>query len=142
VLNSRKHEDAVTDISQSSDGKERAQRTLEAFKAKYKVTVTNHYPTRGYDEATAVVEAIRKAGSTDGQKMADALFGKGPNGKGFPINTLSGSQRFTFTCHRPQPANHVIEQYTNGKAKVVATWAVQFVPDIGDGNPCKGKPGG
>ena len=31
-------------------------------------------------EATAVVEAIRKAGSTDGQKMADTLFGKGPNG--------------------------------------------------------------
>ena len=118
------------------------QKFFNNFKSKYKVTLTNHYPTRGYDEATAVVEAIRKAGSTDGQKMADALFGKAPNGKGFAINTLSGAQRFTFTCHRPQPANHVIEQYTNGKAKVVATWAVQFVPDIGDGNPCKGKPGG
>lgn len=116
------------------------QRFFDNFKKKYNVTLTNHYPTRGYDEATAVVEAIRRAGSTDGQKMADALFGKGPNGKGFVINTLSGPQRFTFKCHRPQPANHVIELYTNGKARAIAVWPVQFIPDIGDGNPCKGKP--
>jgi branched-chain amino acid transport system substrate-binding protein len=115
-------------------------RFFDNFKKRYGVTLTNHYPTRGYDEATAVVEAIRRAGSTDGQKMADALFGKGPNGKGFVINTLSGPQRYTFKCHRPQPANHVIELYTNGKARAIALWPVQFIPTIGDGNPCAGKP--
>jgi branched-chain amino acid transport system substrate-binding protein len=49
------------------------QRFFNDFKKKYGVTLQLHYPTRGYDEATAVVEAIKRAGSTDGQKIADAI---------------------------------------------------------------------
>jgi branched-chain amino acid transport system substrate-binding protein len=118
----------------------RVQKFFNDFRKKYGVRLTSHYPTRGYDEASAVVEAIRRAKSTDGQKIADALFGKGPNGRGFVINTLSGPQRYTNKCHRPQPATHVIEQYTNGKARAIATWAVQSIPNIGDGSSCSGKP--
>ncbi len=118
----------------------RVQKFFNDFKKKYGVVLTNHYPTRGYDEATAVVEAIKRAKSTEGPKIAEALFGKGPNGKGFVINTLSGPQRYTQKCHRPQPATHVIEQYTNGKGRAIDVWPVRFVPNIGDGSPCWGKP--
>lgn len=116
------------------------QKFFDNFKKRFGVTLTSHYPTRGYDEATAVVAAIRKAGSTDGPKIAEALFGKGPKGKGLVINTLSGPQRFTQKCHRPQPATHVIEHYTNGKAKAIAVWPVRSIPNIGDGSSCSGKP--
>lgn len=111
------------------------QKFFNNFKKKYGVTLTSHYPTRGYDEATAVVAAIKKAGSTDGDKIANALFNSG-----LVVQTMSGPLRFTATCHRPQPASHVIELYTNGKAKAIDRWAVQSIPNIGDGSPCSGKP--
>ena len=52
--------------------------------------------------------------------------------------TLSGKVAFTAKCHRPQPASHVVEQYTNGKAKVLQRWFVKKIPTIGDGSPCAG----
>lgn len=102
------------------------------FKKRYKTNLTSSYPARGYDLASALVGAIKKAGSTDGKKVANALF------SGTPINTLSGWVKFTQACHRPQPASHVIEQYTNGKAKVIERYTVKKIPDIGDGSSCAG----
>lgn len=105
------------------------------FKAKYGQAIGNHYATRGYDLANAVVAAIKKAGSTDGTKIADALFNAG-----VVINTLAGNEKFTSKCHRPQPAAYSIELWTNGKDTQIGTQAVQFIPNIGDGSPCWGKP--
>ena len=51
---------------------------------------------------------------------------------------MSGKVAFTAKCHRPQPASHVVELYTNGKAKVLGRYFVQKIPDIGDGSSCAG----
>ena len=104
-----------------------------SFKKKYGVALTSSYPARGYDLASALVQAIKKAGTTDGPKVATTLWNL-PK-----ITTLSGNVRFTPTCHRPQPASHVVVKYTNGKAKVVERWFVKSIPSIKDGSPCGGK---
>jgi branched-chain amino acid transport system substrate-binding protein len=111
-------------------------RTVAAqFKAKYGVAIGNHYATRGYDLANAVVAAIKKAGKTDGPSIAKALFDSG-----LVLNTLPGKAKFTSKCHRPQPAGYSIELWTNGKDRQIGTWNAQSIPNIGDGSPCSGKP--
>jgi branched-chain amino acid transport system substrate-binding protein len=107
----------------------------QQFKATYHTPLGNHYALPGYALADALVAAIKAAGSTDGTKIANALFG----GK-VTINYFGNKMRFTQKCHRPQPAAYSIEQWTNGKDKQIGTHAVQFVPTIGDGSPCSGKP--
>ncbi|HZR93966.1 MAG TPA: ABC transporter substrate-binding protein [Gaiellaceae bacterium] len=105
------------------------------FQATYHTPLGNHYALPGYALADAVVAAIKKAGSTDGPKIADALFG----GK-VTVNYFGTKMQFTPKCHRPQPAAYSIEQWTNGKDKQVDHWKVHFIPNIGDGSPCWGKP--
>src|SRR5262245_9532588 len=107
------------------------QRFFDSFFAKHEVFI-NPISTRGYDLATVLVEAIKRAKSTDGAKIAKALF------SGFTIRTLAGPVRFTEKCHRPQPASHVFELYTNGKAKALGRVSTRTIPVIGDGNPCAG----
>jgi branched-chain amino acid transport system substrate-binding protein len=105
------------------------------FQATYHTPLGNHYALPGYALADALVSAIRVAKSTDGTKIADALFG----GK-VTINYFGNKMKFSQKCHRPQPAAYSIEQFTNGKDKQIGTHAVQSVPNIGDGSPCSGKP--
>ncbi len=104
------------------------------FQARYKTPLGNHYALPGYALADTVVAAIKAAGSTDGEKIAKALFG-GP----VKVDYFGNKMKFTDTCHRPQPAAYSIEQWTNGKDKQVGTWKVSKIPDIGDGSPCSGK---
>jgi branched-chain amino acid transport system substrate-binding protein len=104
-----------------------------SFKKKYGVALSNSYPTRGYDLATAIVEAIKKAKSTKGSDIAKALF------SGAVIKTMSGPVKFTSKCHRPQPPSHIFELYTKGKAKSLGRIYAHNIPNIGDGNPCAGK---
>jgi branched-chain amino acid transport system substrate-binding protein len=106
---------------------------FDNFREKYGVALTNSYPTRGYDLASALVAAIEEAGSTEGEAIAEALFQRES------IDTLAGPVRFTSECHRPQPGTHVVVEYTDGKAKVLTTWTVKQIPDIGDGSACSGK---
>jgi branched-chain amino acid transport system substrate-binding protein len=111
-------------------------RTIAAqFKATYHTPIGNHYALPGYALADAVVAAIKQAGSTDGPKIAAALFGGGVK-----VNYFGNKMEFTAKCHRPQPAAYSIEQWTNGKDKQIGTWKVQQIPNIGDGSPCFGKP--
>jgi branched-chain amino acid transport system substrate-binding protein len=105
------------------------------FQATYHTPLGNHYALPGYALADALVAAIKKAGSTDGTKIAAALFGGGVN-----VNYFGNKMQFTAKCHRPQPAAYSIEQWTNGKDKQIGTHAVQSIPSIGDGSPCGGKP--
>lgn len=105
------------------------------FKAAYKTPLGNHYALPGYALADAVVAAIRAAKSTDGEKIAKALFG-GP----VTVNYFGNKMKFTAKCHRPQPAAYSIEQFTNGTDKQIGTHAVQSIPNIGDGSPCSGTP--
>jgi branched-chain amino acid transport system substrate-binding protein len=103
------------------------------FKAKYGQPIGNHYALPGYELADALVAAIKKAGSTDGTKIATALFDSGVK-----INTFAGPLAFTKKCHRPQPAVYTVERYTNGRDRQIDTVHVKKVPNIGDGSPCSG----
>ena len=105
------------------------------FKAKYGQPLGNHYALPGYALADALVAAIKAAGSTDGTKIAAALFG-GP----VRINYFGNMMKDTAKCHRPQPAAYSIEQWTNGKDRQIGTHAVKSIPNIGDGSPCSGVP--
>jgi branched-chain amino acid transport system substrate-binding protein len=105
------------------------------FQATYHTPLGNHYALPGYALADAIVAAIKVAGSTDGTKIANALFG----GK-VTINYFGSKMKFTQKCHRPQPAAYSIEQFTAGKDKQIDTHAVKSIPNIGDGSPCSGKP--
>src|SRR5213080_3946061 len=107
----------------------------QQFQATYHTPLGNHYALPGYALADALVGAIKAAGSTDGPKIANALFG----GK-VTINYFGNKMKFTEACHRPQPAAYSIEQFTNGVDKQIGTHAVQSIPSIGDGSPCSGKP--
>jgi branched-chain amino acid transport system substrate-binding protein len=107
----------------------------QQFKATYGQVLGNHYALPGYALADAVVAAIKKAGSTDGSKIAAALFGGGVS-----VNYFGTTMKLTSTCHRPQPAAYSIEQWTAGKDKQIDHWKVQSVPNIGDGSPCSGTP--
>ena len=111
-------------------------RTIAAqFKATYHTPLGNHYALPGYALADALVAAIKKAGSTNGTKIAAALYG----GK-VTVNYFGTKMKFTTKCHRPQPAAYSIEQWTNGKDKQIDHWKLKSVPNIGDGSPCSGKP--
>ncbi len=107
----------------------------QQFKAKYGQVLGNHYALPGYALANALVGAIKRAGSTDGTKIANALFGSG-----LVIDYFGSNMKFTAKCHRPQPAAYSVEQFTNGVDKQIGTAAVQSIPNIGDGSPCSGKP--
>ena len=95
----------------------------------------NHYALPGYALADALVAAIKTAGSTDGTKIAAALFG-GP----VRVNYFGNVMKFTAKCHRPQPAAYSVEQWTNGKDRQIGTASVKQIPNIGDGSPCSGIP--
>jgi branched-chain amino acid transport system substrate-binding protein len=111
-------------------------RTIAAqFRSTYGQVLGNHYALPGYALADAVVAAIKKAGTTDGPKIAQALFGGGVT-----VNYFGTTMKFTNACHRPQPAAYSIEQWTGGNDTQIDHWKVQSVPDIGDGSPCSGKP--
>jgi ABC-type branched-subunit amino acid transport system substrate-binding protein/tRNA A-37 threonylcarbamoyl transferase component Bud32 len=102
------------------------------FKKRYGSVIGDSYPVSGYDLATVLVAAIERAKSTDGRKIAKALF------SGFTIHTLTGPLKFTARCHRPQPPSYVLERYTNGRAQSLGRVYTQNIPKIGDGNPCAG----
>jgi branched-chain amino acid transport system substrate-binding protein len=105
------------------------------FQRTYHTPLGNHYALPGYALADALVGAIKAAGSTDGPKIAEALFG----GK-VAVSYFGSTMKFTQKCHRPQPAVYSIEQFTNGKDRQIDSWKVKSVPDIKDGSPCSGAP--
>jgi ABC-type branched-subunit amino acid transport system substrate-binding protein/tRNA A-37 threonylcarbamoyl transferase component Bud32 len=101
------------------------------FKKRYGNVPTGD-AVRGYDLATVLAAAIRKANSTNGPKIAEALF------SGLTIETLTGRVKFSEQCHRPQPPRYILERYTNGRATALGPVYAHRIPTIGDGNPCAG----
>lgn len=103
----------------------------QEFKATYGQPIANHYALPGYALADALVNAIKAAGSTDGAKVSNALFGSSVDFFGHPM-------KFSATCHRPHPAVYSIEEFTNGVDRQLGFWDVKEIPKIGDNNPCAG----
>ena len=81
--------------------------------------------------------AIKKAGSTDGTKIAAALYDSG-----LKIKTFAGHMAFTKKCHRPQAAIFTVEQYTNGKDKQIDTRVGQEGAEHRRRQPVLGRPAG
>jgi branched-chain amino acid transport system substrate-binding protein len=120
--------------SYCTGGSAGAKRVSADFKKAYGQAIGSSYALPGYDLANALTAAIEKAGSTDGAKIAAALYDGG-----LKVTLTSGKQAvFTSKCHRPQPATYSIEEFTGGKSKQVGEWSVKEIPDIGDANPCAG----
>lgn len=63
-------------------------------------------------------------------KMASAASGRLRSSGRF------GSHRSAIGRSRP---SHLIEEYTDGRATVIERWAVESIPDIGDGSSCAGE---
>ncbi len=101
-------------------------------KKRYGSVLTSSDAVGGYDLATVLAAAIRKANSTEGPKIAEALF------SGLTIETLTGRVKFSERCHRPQPPRYILERYTNGRATALGRVYAHRIPTIGDGNPCAG----
>lgn len=107
------------------------------FAKQFGSKIASSYALPGYDLATAISEALKKAGSTDGEKIAAALYDSG-----MPIKALNGKEvKFTPECHRPGPATYTVEQFTDGQSKQVGEGSVTSIPDIGDDNVCAGDSG-
>ena len=75
-----------------------------AFKAKYGQPIGNHYALPGYEAADAVVAAIKKAGSTDGTKVAAALYASGLKVKTF-AGTSPSRPSATARSRRSSPSS-------------------------------------
>lgn len=105
----------------------------DKFKGAYGKVPLNSYASRGYDLASAVGAALDKAAGINGTAIAEGFWSL-PK-----LDTMHGPVRFTPECHRPQPARHVVVEYTNGKGRQLAIRDVTEIPDIGDSNPCAGR---
>src|SRR5262249_60641865 len=66
------------------------------FQATDHTPLGNHDALPGYALADALVAAIKQAGSTDGEKIAAALFGGGVT-----INYFGNEMKVTQKCQRP-----------------------------------------
>lgn len=106
----------------------------QEYEAEYGEPLGNHYALPGYILADAIVAAIEAAGSTDGQAIADALYGGQVE-----IDFFGTPMKFTEVCHRPQPAGFSVEEFQNGVSSQIDTVVVEEIPDIGDGSPCTGS---
>jgi branched-chain amino acid transport system substrate-binding protein len=92
------------------------------YQRTYKTKPVNAYFLTGYAAVQALAEAIRRAGTTDGEKVNEKLT----NLKNF--NTVLGPVTFTPTTHAPATPV-VIAQYKNGKETYVTTIRPKYIPN-------------
>ncbi len=102
----------------------------DKYEAKYGAQPTLSYPLNGYDLAYVLKMAIESAGSTDGPALKTAI-------ENMPeTEMLSGSIRFSPTCHKPIRRPMAFVEYTNGKGQFLERYRVEEIADVGDNNPC------
>ncbi len=89
-----------------------AKKFVEAFKAKYNGEVPDAMAALGYDSALALIEAIKKAGSTEPAKIRDAL-------KATDFNGVTGRTKLDARRDATKPA--VIITTENGAFKFLQT---------------------
>jgi branched-chain amino acid transport system substrate-binding protein len=89
-----------------------AKKFVEAFKAKYGGEVPDAMAALGYDSALALIEAIKKAGSTEPSKIKDAL-------KATDFNGVTGRTKLDEKRDATKPA--VIITTENGAFKFLQT---------------------
>jgi branched-chain amino acid transport system substrate-binding protein len=105
------------------------------YKAKYGEDLLSSYPINGYDLGTVLQQAIQKAGSADPAKIGQAIQTMGT------VKGVNSDFQFSEKCHRPVGQSRIVIKWTNGEGKFVTQLAPEEIPNIGDSNPCAGKPG-
>ncbi len=116
------------------DNQDKVDKFYEDFKAKYGEDLSSSYPLNGYDLGTVLKTAIEKAGSTEPEKIAQAMESMGD------VEGINATFHFSKECHRPVGQSRIILKWVKGEGEVVATVAPEEIPNIGDSNPCAGKP--
>jgi branched-chain amino acid transport system substrate-binding protein len=102
----------------------------DKFEAKYGNQPTLSYPVAAYDLATVLKMAMESAGSTDGPAVKTAI-------ETMPeTEMLSGSIKFSATCHKPIRRPMAFVEYQNGKGMFIERYRVEQIADVGDNNPC------
>lgn len=89
-----------------------AQKFVTAFKARFNGETPDAMAALGYDSALALIEAIKKAGSTDGKKLKEALAG---------IDFVGATGRTKLDAKRDATKPAVIITTENGKFKFLQT---------------------
>lgn len=89
-----------------------AQKFVAAFKARFNGETPDAMAALGYDSALALIEAIKKAGSTDGKKLKEALAG---------IDFVGATGRTKLDAKRDATKPAVIITTENGKFKFLQT---------------------
>lgn len=111
---------------------------LDAFVASYTKASgkkpSSSYAISGVNVINELAAAAKKAGSTDGTKLRDALETIGT------IDTPAGKlDYFSSTCHKGIRLPLVIVAVQNGKETFVERFQATSIPNIGDGNTCAGS---
>ena len=114
-------------------GEENAQVTdfADAFEAEFGNPPSTSYTIQGYNLMSVVAQAIEEAGTTDGPALRDALVSLGE------IESPTGTfEFFNETCHKPTPQPLILVEVQNGEHQFIEPYAVERIPDLGDGNAC------
>jgi branched-chain amino acid transport system substrate-binding protein len=110
------------------------QKFADDYKAKYNEDLLSSYPINGYDLGTVLKQAIDSAKSADPAKIGQAIQTMGP------VQGVNSKFQFSEKCHRPVGQSRIVIEWTKGEGEFVTQLAPESIPDIGDSNPCAGKP--
>jgi len=97
----------------AEDSNPKVQEFVAKFKAKFNGEVPDAMAALGYDSAVVLVDAIRRAGSTEGPKIREALAGTKD------LIGVTGNTTIDFQRNATKPA--VILTVKDGKFKYVET---------------------
>jgi ABC-type branched-subunit amino acid transport system substrate-binding protein len=114
------------------ENQEAVTKFFEDYKAEYGDDLSSSYPINGYDLGNVFKKAIETAGSTEPEKVAQAMESMGT------VEGINSTFQFTKECHRPVGQKRIILHWVKGQGQFEATVAAKEIPDIGDSNPCAG----
>lgn len=104
------------------DENEAANKIYESLTAVGDPPATSHY-LEGYTSVELIAEGIKRAGTTDGPKLAKALEAfKG-------VKVTLGEITFTSRYHVPQDREVAINQIVDGKSQYLTRLRSEFVPE-------------
>ncbi len=108
-------------LMDADNGSPAVKKFMAAYKAEFGHEVENAFAALGYDTMRLIVDAVRRAGSTDGRAIAKAIEAT----KGFP--GVAGELNYSATAHVPRKGVTMIE-VKGGKFTLAAEMVPEKVP--------------
>jgi branched-chain amino acid transport system substrate-binding protein len=118
------------------ENQEAVTKFFDDYKTEYGDDLSSSYPINGYDLGNVLKKAIETAGSTEPEKVAQAMESMGT------VEGINSTFQFTKECHRPVGQKRIILHWVKGQGQFEATVGAKEIPDIGDSNPCAGPQAG